>query len=298
MIFYRSLAWLPFPLIYLLAWLGYLLVYYLIGYRKKVVMQNLRNAFPEKSEREVTVLAKKFYRQLTQVILEIIKAQRMSAEDFRRRVRLVNPELIEQHTKGGQQSIILLTIHQGNWEWLLHGVTCGLNMPLDPVYKPLHNKAADKLIYDIRSQFGARPLTMAESTKDILRRRKEFRVFAMVADQSPIRTERSHWTEFMNQPAAFYMGTEAIAKMTGFPVIFGQCRRLRNGYYELEFHEVATPPYDKKSQHITDSYVHRAEQAILAQPESWLWSNRRWKRDPVAERARELAETANSQDAS
>ena len=92
---------------------------------------------------------------------------------------------MEKYTKDGKQSVILLTIHQGNWEWMLHGVTSAMNIPLDPVYKPLHNKTADKLIYDIRSQFGSRPLAMANSAKDILRRRREFRVFVMVADQSP-----------------------------------------------------------------------------------------------------------------
>jgi KDO2-lipid IV(A) lauroyltransferase len=283
MIFYRAVAWLPFPALYFVAWLGYLLIYHVARYRREVVKQNLSRAFPEKTDREVAKLARKFYRQFSQVAFEILKARRMTPEDFRQRVKFINPQLMHTYTENSKKSVILLTIHQCNWEWMLHGASSELGVPLDPVFKPLHNKTADKLIFDIRSQFGSRPLPMAESARDILRRRREFRIFTMIADQSPIRGERSYWTQFMNQPAAFFLGTEAIAKMTRFPILYAQCRRVRTGYYEVEFHELAKPPYDKKSHDITDRYVELIEQSIRAQPESWLWSNRRWKRDREAD---------------
>ncbi len=279
---YRLISWLPFPLLYAVAWLAYLFIYYVTGYRKAVVRQNLRRAFPEKSEKEITLLAKKFYRQLADVALEIVKARRMSEADFLERATLVNPELLQRYTDDGRTSVIVLTIHQGNWEWMLHGATVALGIPIDPVYKPLHNRTVDKLIFDIRSQFGSRPLPMAESTRDILRRRREFRVFVMVADQSPTGSERSYWTRFMHQDAAFFLGAESIAKLTRFPVLFAQCRRKSRGHYQIIFHEVARPPYAKEDHAITDRYIALAEKAIRAEPESWLWSNRRWKRSPPA----------------
>jgi KDO2-lipid IV(A) lauroyltransferase len=288
MIFYRALSWLPFPLLYMTAWLAYLLLYYVAAYRKDVVRKNLCCAFPDKSEKEITVLGKKFYLQLTQTALEIVKARRMSKEDFRERVKIVNPELLEAYSNGFQESVIVSTIHQGNWEWMLHGAVSALNIPFDPVYKPLHDKVTDKLIFDIRSQFGSRPLSMAQSGRDILRRRKEFRIFVMVADQSPTRKERGLWMPFLNREAAFYLGTESIAKMTKFPVLFAQCRRAQRGHYEIEFHEISKPPYEKASHEITERFVAFAEMAIRAQPESWLWTNRRWKRDREAEEAEEL----------
>ena len=184
---YRLISYLPFPLLYGLAWLVYLLLYYVFRYRRTTVQQNLERAFPEKSAAERRTIGRKFYRRLSQVALEIVKAQRMKPEQFLERARIINPEMIEQYSKGFTESVIVLTIHQGNWEWMLHGATSHYQIPIDPVYKPLHNETVDKLIFDIRSQFGSRPLSMAESTRDILRRRREFRVFVMVADQSPIR---------------------------------------------------------------------------------------------------------------
>jgi KDO2-lipid IV(A) lauroyltransferase len=279
-VLYRLLSWLPLPLLYVIAWPAYLVLYYVAGYRKVVVLQNLSHAFPDKSAIEITVLAKKFYLQLVQVALEIVKTRRMSAADVQRRVRVVNPELLRDYSNGFQQPVIMLSIHQGNWEWMLHGVKLALDIPIDPVYKPLHDKKMDQLIFEIRSQFGSRPINMASAARDILRRRHEFRLFALVADQAPIERERSHWVSFMNRDAAFYEGGESIAKATGYPVLFAQCRRRSRGYYEVEFREVARPPHDREGHHIIEQYARLAEQAIRSEPESWLWSNRRWKRQP------------------
>jgi len=280
--FYRLLSRLPLPLLYALAWPGYLLLYYLASYRKTVVRQNLSQAFPEKSSREITLLAKQFYLQLVQVALEILRTRRMSAADIRRRVSVVNPQLLREYSNDFQQPVIVLAIHQGNWEWMLHGVKLHLDIPIDPVYKPLHNKTLDRLMFEIRSQFGSRPITMATAARDILRRRREFRLFVLVADQAPIETERCQWLPFLNREAAFYEGGESIATMTGHPVLFAQCRRRTRGYYEVEFREVAKPPYRQGEQRITARFVELAEAAIRSEPQSWLWSNRRWKRHPPA----------------
>lgn len=282
--FYRLLSRLPLPLLYALAWPGYLLLYYLAGYRKAVVRHNLSQAFPEKNSREITRLAKQFYLQLVQVALEILRTRRMSAADIRRRVSVVNPQLLREYSNDFQQPVIVLAIHQGNWEWMLHGVKLHLDIPIDPVYKPLHNKTLDRLVFEIRSQFGSRPITMATAARDILRRRREFRLLVLVADQAPIETERCHWLPFLNREAAFYEGGESIATMTGHPVLFAQCRRRARGFYEVEFREVARPPYRQGEHRITARYVELAEAAIRSEPQSWLWSNRRWKRHrPPAE---------------
>ncbi|MEP4484099.1 MAG: lysophospholipid acyltransferase family protein [Halioglobus sp.] len=282
---YSLISWLPFPLLYACAWIAYVLVYYVARYRRAVVKDNLRRAFPEKSETELKALGKKFYRHLTVVAFEIVRARRMTPADFRERVIVRNPELVNKYSNDLTRSVIVLTIHQGNWEWMLHGATTALKIPIDPVYKPLHNPVANDLIHEIRSQFGSRPLAMAHATRDILKRRSEFRLFVMVADQGPTRHERTYWTTFLNQESAFFMGAESIAKLTQFPVLFAQCHRMRTGHYEIEFHEMAEPPYEKESHEIIQRYVELTQQCIRAEPESWLWSNRRWKRNRRAEEA-------------
>jgi KDO2-lipid IV(A) lauroyltransferase len=274
---YRLLGWLPLPVLYGAAWLAYLAIYYVAGYRREVVRENLSNAFADRNARELTLLAKKFYRQLTEVAVEIVKARHMRHADFLARARVRNPELLRQCSNDFRDSVIVLTIHQGNWEWMLHGTTAALGITMDPVYKPLHNESLDKLVFDIRARFGSRPIAVNEATADILRRRREPRFLVLVADQAPARHEQAHWTRFMDQPAAFPTGPARLAKLTGFPVVFAQCRRSRRGYYEIEFHSLAAAPYDDPSV-IIERYARLAERAIREEPESWLWSHRRWRR--------------------
>ena len=283
MIFYRLVSWLPLPLLPALSWPLYLFLYRVAGYRKTIVKQNLARAFPDRNETEITVLAEKFYRQLAQVALEVIKARRMDRSDFHRRVTLVNSELVRQYSSDFQDPVIILGIHQGNWEWMLHGIRVALDVPVDPIYKPLHNKTLDRLMLEIRSRFGSRPVAMADAAGEMLRRRGEFRLLIMLAEQSPIRRERSYWTEFMNGEAAFYTGAEVLAKASGSPLLFAECRRCATGRYEIEFRELARPPYNEADHAVTERYVRLAEQAIRSEPESWLWSNRRWKRNRSAE---------------
>ena len=226
MIFIRLFSHLPFWFIYLFSDILSFLAHKIFRYRRRIVLENLRNSFPDFSEKEINSIAKSFYKNLSDIIVETAKELSISAQELSKRIIFKNTGEFEDYLKIGQ-SVIMLTIHQGNWEWMLHGAASALNIPIDPVYKPLHDKTTDKLIFDIRSQFGSRPLPMAESVKDIIRRRKEFRLFIMVADQSPTRHERGLWTTFMNGEAAFYLGSEILAKMTRFPVLFVQCRRPR-----------------------------------------------------------------------
>ncbi len=275
---YSSLALIPLGILYFFSLIGSFFLYYIARYRRKIVRDNLTKAFPDLPLSEIKNIEKDFYKHLCRVAVEIIKATRLPKSEFSNRVKIRNPELVQEISENYTRSVIVLTIHQGNWEWMLHGTTLGMGIPIDPVYKPLRNKAADDLAYIIRSRFGARPLKVVDSTRDVIKRRKEFRLFAMVAEQAPSKGARSIWLPFFNREVPFYLGGEVLAKMTNFAVVFAQCHRTKVGYYEIEFFEIARPPYKKSSNFITKEYVRLSENAILSDPSSWLWSNRRWKK--------------------
>jgi len=275
--FYALLSRLPLSVLYGLSYCLYLCLYYIARYRRAVVHNNISLVFPEKDLSETSALSKKFYRQLCDVAVEIIKARVLRPDDYQKRITLINSELMETYRQQ-EQPVIILTIHACNWEWMLHATRLQLDIPIDAVYKSLHNKTANDLIYDIRSRFGIRPLNVQESTKDVIRRRQEFRLLTLVADQSPIPREKSYWTTFLGQPSAFYQGAEKIAMLTKYPIVFAAMKRTRRGHYTVEYQPLAEPPYVKDSHDILDAYIAAAEKVIREQPESWLWSNRRWKR--------------------
>ena len=280
--FAKFISRIPFKAIYIISYFLYLFIFYLSKYRTGTVHKNLRQAFPEKSEKYISDVARQFYRHLSDLSLEVIKAHKMSAEEFKERCSILGADALEAVSKGRSRPVIVLTIHQGNWEWMLHAVSQHLGVPIDPVYKPLHHKGWDQFIHEIRSRFNSRPIPMKQAGRDILKRKDGFRLFVMLADQTPVEGERSYWVSYLNKEAPFYLGAEKIAFLTQYPVFFAQCRRLKRGYYELEFKELAVPPYentrDQNNHQIIDAYVRAAEAAIYEQPETFLWSHRRWKR--------------------
>lgn len=279
----RILGRLPLGFLYVLAAAGYHITYHVAGYRRTTVWENLAGAFPARSGNELTVLEKKFYRQLTEVAAEIVAARYMSTREFRRRVTLVNPQLLATASDDGSRPAIILAIHQGNWEWLLHGVALATGCTLDPVYKPLHKHGADLFVNEVRARFGARPMPRGSVAQAVLKSRDRNRSSVLLADQSPVPGERCCATSFMGTPTAFHSGPAALARSSGLPLLFARCRRRRRGHYEVELQILSEEPARESEATLVQRYVAAAEAAITAEPQSWLWSNRRWKRAPPAQ---------------
>jgi KDO2-lipid IV(A) lauroyltransferase len=84
----------PFRVMYAFSDIFYFLIYYLIGYRRKVVMLNLSRSFPYKNANEIHLLTKKFYHHLCDISLESIKGFTMSPKELIRRHHVLNPELL------------------------------------------------------------------------------------------------------------------------------------------------------------------------------------------------------------
>ncbi|WP_281180395.1 lysophospholipid acyltransferase family protein [Endozoicomonas ascidiicola] len=271
----RLVAKLPFCLIDPLAWLLYLLVCHVFKYRKGVVTTNIRQAFPQFSEAEVRCLSKRFYRHLTQLFLEMIKAYEMSASEFQTRCTITGQEVLFAETQNQTRPVIILTTHQGNWEWMLHGASLHLDFPIDPVYKPLHHRGMNQFIYEVRSQFNSIPVPMKQVGKNILKQ-KHFRLFVMLADQRPGSEEQSYPSVFLNKEAKFFTGAERIVKFTQYPVFFAKCKKIRTGYYGLEFIKLSGSDPDSDYP-VMDAYIKEAEASIHDQPETYLWSHQRWK---------------------
>ncbi len=262
-------------LLYRLADLLYFFMYYFPGYRKKVVKSNLKASFPERSNKEIDVLAKGFYKNLADLAVEILKIPGLKKEEVQKRVK-VNVELLHYYLDQ-QTPVVVLTGHQCNWEWLLLGCSVECRYPIDAVYKPLHVQFMDRLFLRMRSRFGARPLAMKDVYRSLIKNKNETRVLAMVADQTPAHSEIQYFTKFLNQHSAFFVGADKIVRNTGYPVLFLDMKRLKRGHYEATFHFLQEAPYDEKNFEVIEKYARMLEQSVLKKPSDWLWSHRRWK---------------------
>lgn len=243
-------------------------------------MNNLRQSFPEKTEPEIREILRKFYRNLTDVTLETIKSNTMSLAELDRRCPVRNPEKINFYLRQGQ-SLILTGAHFNNWEW------AGFTIPMHTLggttttaYKPLTNKLIDNFVNHNRSRAGMQMVSMEELFGAMRKQRAIPTVFILVSDQSPSSRKSAHWVNFLHQQTASLPGTDVLARKFGYPTLHFHVRRLRRGFYEVEYRDVWLRPELAVPTDITRAFATMLEADIRVQPESWLWSHKRWKMQP------------------
>ena len=277
--FINLLALLPFWALYLLSDVLFVVLYYVVRYRKDVVYENLRNAFPEKSEAERRRIARDFFRFLPDLMVEAIKMSRISAAEVERRIVIRGMEELQRHFAAGR-AVIGVTAHYGNWELGIHRLSLLTDNPVLIIYKPLKNKAFDTTYNNIRSRFGAEMVPMSKTLRRILSYRNTPHVSMFVADQTPSYRNSDYFVQFLNQPTLVYTGVERIAKATDSPIVFCHIDRVRRGYYQCTFTTLVEHPKEIEGHGITDIHTQFTEEIIRRKPALWLWSHRRWKRKP------------------
>lgn len=272
------LSLLPFWALYRIADLLFVFIYYVFGYRKTVVMENLRNSFPEKSEEEIYSIARQFYRYLPDLLVEAIKMRTISSNEVIKRVEFVNSEEIERHFAQGK-AVVGVTAHYGNWELGIHRLSLMTDYPKLIIYKPLNNKDFDDIHNQIRSRFGATMVPMKQILRHIIRLKNQPHISVFTADQTPLHQDSDYFMPFLNQDTLVYTGTERIAKMTGYPVVFCQIdRKKKRGYYVCKFTTLVEDPSQYGEHEITQIHNRFTEDIIRREPAYWLWSHKRWKR--------------------
>ena len=266
---------LPFPLLYLLSDFCYLIIYYVIGYRKQVVRENLKNSFPEKNEAELRAIEKDFYHYIVDFFLEMFKCLTISKEALLKRVSIENPEVVLDLFKNGQNCIVS-TGHYGNHEWFNQILPFMLPFTIKTVYRVQHNTYFNQLFLDFRSKYGVEMISMQEASKKITVKEEKPFMLLLANDQSAP-PDRAIWTTFLNQETSFFMGTEVFARRFGIPVVYGCIKRTGRGYYSAVFDMISTEPTSLPKGAIIEAHAQKLEQDIKEAPAPWMWSHKRWK---------------------
>ena len=275
--FCRLLTLLPLRCLYLLSDFLFVLTYFVVRYRRKVVKENLCNSFPEKTERERRKIARKYYRYLCDLIIEIFAMTSATPKQLQRRLHFNNLEIFDEQYRKGKQ-IFLVTGHYGNWEWL-----CAMEHVTPyhhaTIYHPLENKLFDKFFYNLRSRYGSGIIPMNKAIREIHRyhQKNELTMMCVLSDQSPPRSAIHYWTTFLNQETSVYLGTEKLARHYNSAVMYCEVLRVRRGYYEASFTMITENAAETAETEITEKHVHLLEETIRRNPQYWLWSHRRWK---------------------
>jgi KDO2-lipid IV(A) lauroyltransferase len=268
------IALLPLRLLYLLSDLFFFILYYLLDYRKKIVLDNLKHAFPEKSDNELKRIRRKFYRSFCDQWIETLKLLTISEKELNKRLT-ANWELLHQLYAEGRNTYIMLG-HFFNWEWGNVAMQYNNEQQFAGVYLPLANEAFDKLMMRARTRGGGWMISM-KAKKGMQKLEGTSHIVGLIADQNPSNLKAVTWLPFMNRKAPFFKGTEQMARRAKGAVVFLGIKKIKRGYYHMNMELCTKDASEAEAGDITKAYVNFMEQQLRAQPENWLWTHRRWK---------------------
>jgi KDO2-lipid IV(A) lauroyltransferase len=295
----HAIAWMPFWVLYGLADIIFVILYLIIGYRKRVVSDNLRNSFPEKSADELKKIRRQFYRNFADYIVETIKLLHVSDKEMKKRMTFSGVDIIDDALENGQP-VVCYFAHLGNWEW---APSITLHSRLRPdrdaafcqIYRPLRNQWFDATMLQLRSRFGSHSLPKRRAFLDLMRYAKQGMptVTGFMSDQKPSHGDTLHVLNFLHHPTAVITGTEIVCnRLKALPVYWHMTKPSR-GHYHITVIPInlqssnpadATPGSNLMASDsagsnfpLTDRYAELLEQNIRQTPALWLWSHKRWK---------------------
>lgn len=271
-----GLALLPLAILYLFADLITFVLYHIVKYRRKVVRENLTTSFPEKTEKEIKLIEKGFYRYLGDQIVETLKLLHLSDAALQRRVKVINYEAVNE-TLGRGKNAVLLMGHYCNWEWVQEITRYFLpESIMISIYHPLKDKFWDKVFIKLRSRWGAHILPMNKAPRMLLNRENMPWVCGFIADAYTYQKHEDNEIEFLNHPTWFITGPEEIGNKVGGEYFYLEMNREGRGKYKIVFHRLENINPAETYPH-TRQFWREFEHTIERSPSYWLWSHKRWK---------------------
>ncbi|MBR5643328.1 MAG: lysophospholipid acyltransferase family protein [Salinivirgaceae bacterium] len=268
---------LPKPLQHLLALIIYVLVAHVLGYRKKVIITNLTKSFPEKSQKEIKRIARRYYRHLSYMIIEAVNLRFSPRKRIAQCMGVQNPEALQQLIDKDRNVLIILG-HYGNWEYGCAKIAA-YDIRTTAVYKRLSSPIFERFYLEMRSKTGVEPIEMRDTMRKMVEMRDSGHRFALlsVADQTPTRSQIHYWLPFLNQDTGVFVGPERLAKKFDMAVLYCEIKRLGYSKFDTKLTLITESPATEPEHAITDRFYQLLEASIREAPENWVWSHRRWK---------------------
>ena len=268
---------LPLRIFYMISDVMYLVIYYIVGYRRKVILENLQNSFPHKSPEEIKKIQQKFYVNFCDYIVETFKSFTISSTELRVRVQHLNQEIFHE-AKAENKNVILLAGHIFNWEWYNALATIIPQENSFPVYRKVQNGFWEEKIKNLRNRFGNQALEAKEVVRHIFRNPNDGNsVYMFVADQTPHSSEVTYGLHFLNQKTPVFVGYDKLSTRMDLAFVYCEMKKVKRGYYQINYYRIY-PDGEKFVEHeVVKKFHYLLENTINKRPDNYLWSHRRWK---------------------
>ncbi len=277
--FIWAISKLPFNLLYAFSNFLFFILYYFVGYRKELVLNNIRRVFPEKKTKELYEIRRKFYRHFVDISLEMLKTFTISKKQISKRYHFKNSSLLDEINKRGK-SIILVGGHYANWEWV---VSLQLHTKIISygTYTRINNKFFEKKIKATREKFGGQLILQEHTIKNMAYnyQQNNKRIYGLLSDQSPLLMRSSYWTEFLGVRVPIHTGAEKLAKRYDCAYVYMEVNKVKRGYYEIDFELISENSKEVPDYQLTDIFLEKLEKQIRKEPAYYLWSHNRFKHE-------------------
>ena len=268
---------LPFSLLYFLSDILSFILYYFLGYRSKMIKKNLFISFPKMSYKKLRLIERAFYTHMCDIFLEMIKSISLSQIQIKKRFKVNNMDLLTQFPKK-KKSVIIICGHYASYEWMLF-LANEFGCSTYGIYTPLTNIHFDNLVKKIRKKHDAFLISRYHTVKTIKEHQENNHtaVYGFAADQSPYPKEKTYWRLFMGNKVPVFTGAERIAKEFDMAVVYADIKRVKRGFYEVDFRVITDSPKQTAENEITDVFFNMLQDSIKTDPSQYLWSHNRYK---------------------
>lgn len=268
---------LPLKVLYGLSDFIFVITYFVVGYRKDVVFQNLKNSFPEKSDSELKIIRKKFYHNFCDYLVETLKSFTISSHELRVRVQHLNQDVFHE-AKKENKNVILLAGHIFNWEWFNALATIIPQEKSFPVYRKVQSSFWEQKVKAIRNRFGNHALEAKEVIRHIFKNTNDGNsVYMFVADQTPHSSEVTYGLEFLNQKTPAFVGYDKLSTRMDLVFVYCEMKKVKRGYYQINYHRIYPDGEKFQEYEVVRKFHKMLETTINKRPDNYLWSHRRWK---------------------
>lgn len=279
-LFLKPLSMLPLSVLYRLSDGLHWLLFRVLGYRRSVVMANLRRVYPKRDQAELDVIMSNFYRHFFDLIVETLRMFSMPEQEILARCSLRDADILNKYFEQGK-GVFIIAGHYNNWEIAAQSANLQLKHYAVGIYSPLKNAFFDKKFYESRARYGLGLVSKKEVNEyfDSLKDRIRPCATMFGADQAPSNPRKAYWMNFLGQETPVFFGPELYAQRYDQVPVFGHIYKLSRGHYEMAFELVEENPTTAPYGLITQRHTRMLEKDILNDPQYWLWTHKRWKRE-------------------
>lgn len=267
----------PLKILYIFSDIIFFLNFYFVGYRKKIITQNLKNSFPEKTDQEIKEIRKKFYLNFSDYLAETVKSFSISETETRVRMQHINQHLFHE-AKAEGKNIILMAGHVFNWEWMNALATLTPQKNSHPVYRKVNSSFWEDQMKKVRNKFGNEALEANEVILNIFRNQNDGEsIYMFVADQTPHVAHVNYGLKFLNQRTPAFIGYDKLATRMDLIFIYCEMKKVKRGFYQVNYHRIYPDGEKFVKNEVVRKFHHLLENTIRKNPDNYLWSHRKWK---------------------